>query len=276
MVPSIASPFFAVLASEIERVALAHGYRMLLGNTHRDAAKETELLEDFFAYGIRGVITTSSLLNEDHYRPLLTRGLTMISFDRRAANSSPQLDYVSTDNFHAGYGATRHLIENGHREIVFVTAPAMLVSRIERRRGYLTAMSEAGLSPDVVELPLQTIYAESEHAEAGRQTGREIAKRARRPTGVVAMSDMFAIGVISGLRDKDVHVPRDVSIVGIDDLFLDALLSPTITSMRQPVSEIAEAMVTRLVERLRDGIVQTTERVFRPELIIRESVRKLG
>jgi DNA-binding LacI/PurR family transcriptional regulator len=67
-----------------------------------------------------------------------------------------------------------------------------------------------------------------------------------------------------------------VSIVGIDDLFLDALLSPTITSMRQPVPEIAEAMVTRLVERLQGGAVETTERVFRPELIVRESVRRLG
>jgi DNA-binding LacI/PurR family transcriptional regulator len=276
MVPSIASPFFAVLASEMERVALAHGYRILLGNTHRDAAKETELLEDFFAYGIRGVITTSSLLNEDHYRPLLARGLAMVSFDRRAAHSSPQLDYVSTDNFHAGYGATRHLIENGHREIVFVTAPATLVARIERRRGYTTAMSEAGLSPDVIEVTLSTFYAEDEQAGMGRHTGREIAKRARRPTGVVTMSDMFAIGVISGLRDSNVRVPHDVSIVGIDDLFLDALLSPTITSMRQPVPEIAEAMVTRLVERLQGGAVETTERVFRPELIVRESVRRLG
>lgn len=276
LVPSIASPFFAVLASEMERVALAHGYRMLLGNTHRDVTKETELLEDFFAYGIRGVITTSALPNADHFRPLLDRGLALISFDRRPANSLLQVDYVVTDNFHAGYAATRHLVDNGHREIVFVTAPATITPRIERGRGYTVAMAESGLSPDIIELPLKTFYAESEHAEMGRHVGAEIAKRGHRPTAVVAMADMIAIGVIAGLHDNNLSVPYDVSVVGIDDLFLDALLSPTITSMRQPVPEIADAMVTRLVERLQGGALQTTERVFRPELVVRESVRRLG
>lgn len=276
LVPSIASPFFAALASEMEQVALAHGYRMLLGTTHRDAVKETELLEDLFAYGIRGVITTSSLPSEEHFKPLLERGMAIVSFDRRAANSTLPIDYVSTDNFHAGYGATKHLLDNGHREIVFVTAPAATIARIERRKGYTDAMTEAGLQPDVIELSLKTFYADSEHAELGRHTGREIAKRERRPTGVVTMSDMMAIGVIAGLHDNNVRVPQDISIVGIDDLFLDALLSPTISSMRQPIAEIAEAMVTRLVERLVDVTAPATEQVFRPELMQRGSVRKLA
>ncbi|HTM43520.1 MAG TPA: LacI family DNA-binding transcriptional regulator [Polyangiaceae bacterium] len=276
LVPSIASPFFALLASEMERVALAHGYRMLLGNTHRDVQKETDLLEDFFAYGIRGVVTGSSLPTEDHYRPLVDRGLVLVSFDRRGApGSTLPVDYVSIDNFHAGYGATRHLIEHGHREIAFVTAPAGTVSRIERRRGYEAAMAESGLSLDVIQLSLQTLYADGELAEVGRQMGREIAKRSHRPTGIVAMSDMIAIGMLAGLHDNHVVVPRDISLVGIDDLFLDALISPTITSMRQPLPEMAEAMVTRLVERLGDSTLTGTERVFRPELVKRNSVRAL-
>ncbi len=277
LVPSIASPFFGALASEMERVALAHGYRMLLGNTHRDAVKETDLLEDFFAYGIRGVVTTSALPTEDYYLPLLERGLAMVSFDRRAiVGSSLPVDYVSIDNFHAGYAPTRHLIENGHREIAFVTAPAGTVARIERRRGYEAAMAESGLSSDVIQLSLQTLYADGELAEVGRHMGREIAKREHRPTGIVAMSDMIAIGMIAGLHDNNVMVPRDVSLVGIDDLFLDTLISPTISSMRQPLPEMAEEMVTRLVARLSNGALPGTERVFLPELLRRNSVRTIG
>ena len=150
LVPSIANPFFAVLASEIERVAHTNGYRVLFGNTYRDPKKERELLEDFFAHGIRGVITASSLTNQDHYVRLLQRGLTIVSFDRRASpDSSLPIDYVSVDNVHAGYAATRHLILNGHSAIAYVTAPMRTVSRTDRRAGYVSAMQDAGFAKNV-------------------------------------------------------------------------------------------------------------------------------
>jgi DNA-binding LacI/PurR family transcriptional regulator len=279
LVPSIANPFFAVLASEIERVAHANGYRVLFGNTYRDPKKERELLEDFFAHGIRGVITASSLPTQDHYVRLLQRGLSIVSFDRRAARDSAlPIDYVSVDNVHAGYAATRHLILNGHTEIAYVTAPMVTVSRKDRRDGYVSAMNEAGLSRQVklVEASPDTPYDDAELVNVGRRIGAQIVALKKRPTGLVAMSDIIAIGVIAGLRDRGVDVPRDVSIVGIDDLYLDSLISPTITSIRQPIPEIAESMVGRLVRRIAAPGLAPAEQVFRPALVVRNSVRKLS
>ena len=282
LVPSIANPFFGVLASEIERVAHTNGYRVLFGNTYRDPKKERELLEDFFAHGIRGVITASSLTTQDHYVRLLQRGLTMVSFDRRAApDSSLPIDYVSVDNVHAGYAATRHLILNGHSAIAYVTAPMSTVSRTDRHAGYVSAMQEAGFGKHVslVEASPDTIYDDAELVNVGRRIGTEIvAKVAKRraPTALVAMSDIIAIGVIAGLHDGGLRVPRDVSIVGIDDLYLDALISPSITSIRQPIPEIAEAMIGRLVRRIETPHLAPTEQVFRPALVVRNSVRRLS
>jgi DNA-binding LacI/PurR family transcriptional regulator len=278
LVPSIANPFFAVLASEIERVAHTHGHRVLFGNTYRDPAKEKELLEDFFAHGIRGVITASSLPTQNHYLRLLQRGLTIVSFDRRAApSSSLPLDYVSVDNFHAGYVATRHLLLNGHRAVAYVTAPLRTVSRTDRHEGYLSAMREGGLakSASVIEAPPDTPYDDAEMVNVGRRIGKEVAQKKTRPTALVAMSDIIAIGVMAGLTDAGLKVPKDVSIVGIDDLYLDTLVSPTITSIRQPIPEIAEAMVGRLVKRLATPKLAPAEQVFRPALVVRNSVRKL-
>src|SRR5207302_10289339 len=75
-------------------------------------------------------------------------------------------------------------------------------------------------------------------------------KEPKRPTAIVAMSDIIAIGVMAGLHDAGLRVPRDVSMVGIDDLYLDALVSPSLTSIRQPIPEIAESMIGRLVRRI--------------------------
>jgi DNA-binding LacI/PurR family transcriptional regulator len=279
LVPSIANPFFGVLASEIERVAHTNGYRVLFGNTYRDPKKERELLEDFFAHGIRGVITASSLTNQDHYVRLLQRGLTIVSFDRRASpDSSLPIDYVSVDNVHAGYAATRHLILNGHSAIAYVTAPMRTVSRTDRRAGYVSAMQEAGFGKhvSVVEAPPDTPYDDAELVNVGRRIGMEIVAKKKRPTALVAMSDIIAIGVIAGLHDGGLRVPRDISIVGIDDLYLDALISPTITSIRQPIPEIAEAMIGRLVKRIETPHLASAEQVFRPALVVRNSVRRLS
>jgi DNA-binding LacI/PurR family transcriptional regulator len=279
LVPSIANPFFSVLASEIERVAHGNGYRVLFGNTYRDPKKERELLEDFLAHGIRGVITASSLTTQDHYARLLERGLTMVSFDRRASpDSSLPIDYVSVDNVHAGYAATRHLILNGHSAIAYVTAPMRTISRTDRRAGYVSAMQEAGYAKyiSLVEAPPDTPYDDAELVAVGRRIGAEIVAKKRPPTALVAMSDIVAIGVMAGLHEGGLRVPRDVSIVGIDDLYLDALVSPTITSIRQPIPEIAEAMIGRLVKRIETPNLAPAEQVFRPALVVRNSVRRLS
>lgn len=279
LVPSIANPFFAVLASEIERAAHANGYRVLFGNTYRDPKKEGELLEDFLAQGIRGVITTSSLPTQDHYVRLLERGLSIVSFDRRASRGSVlPIDYVSVDNQHAGYAAARHLIDNGHKDIAFVTAPMVTVSRKNRHAGYVSAMKEAGLASrtSLIEAAPDSPYDDAELIAVGRRIGAQLVAAKKRPTGVVAMSDIIAIGVIAGLHDGNLRVPRDLSIVGIDDLYLDALVSPTLTSIRQPIPEIAEAMVGHLVRRIAAPHLAPAEQVFRPALVVRNSVRKLS
>jgi DNA-binding LacI/PurR family transcriptional regulator len=139
-------------------------------------------------------------------------------------------------------------------------------------------MQEAGLGKQVsvIEAPVDTPYDDAELVNVGRRIGAEIVARKKRPTGVVAMSDIIAIGVIAGLHDGGLRVPRDVSIVGIDDLYLDSLISPTITSIRQPIPEIAEAMVGKLVRRLAAPTLAPAEQVFRPALVVRNSVRRLG
>jgi DNA-binding LacI/PurR family transcriptional regulator len=275
LVPSIANPFFASLAREIDERAQKLGYRLLLGNTSRDAEKEREFLESLMAFGVRGVITTSSIVEQGHYTALIERGLSIVSFDRKSSpDASIPVDYVSIDNFEAGRVATEYLIGNGHRAIAYVTAPAKTLSRVDRRDGYLAAMKGARLSAEirVIEMSASTAFGDSDMSEIGRNVATEVAKSDPRPTAIVTMNDMVAIGTIARLHDLGLRVPNDISIVGIDDLYLDSLISPAISSMRQPLPDIAQAMLDRLITRLENPSLPTRELVFKPELIVRDSV----
>jgi DNA-binding LacI/PurR family transcriptional regulator len=276
LVPSIANPFFSSLARELDDAAQKRGYRLLLGNTYRDPDKEREFLEELMRYGARGAITTSSLAKQSQYVGLIDRGLSMVSFDRRASpDFTLPIDYVSIDNFHAGQAATQHMIGRGHRDIRYVTAPAKTLSRTDRRNGYEQAMKDAGLEQfiSVFEFEANATFMDSELPDVGRRIAKEIADQKQRPTGIVAMNDMLAIGVIAGLHDNGIAVPDDVSVVGIDDLYLNSLVTPALTSMRQPLAEIAETMVERIRLRLTNPRIPASERVFRAELVERASVK---
>jgi DNA-binding LacI/PurR family transcriptional regulator len=138
-------------------------------------------------------------------------------------------------------------------------------------------MKHARLSSEicVFEATVQT-FGDSDMSAVGRSVANEVAKRTPRPTALVTMNDMLAIGTIARLHDLGFRVPSDISIVGIDDLYLDSLISPAITSMRQPLPDIAQAMLERLIARLENPKAPTNELVFQPKLVVRDSVRTLA
>ncbi|HEY2900495.1 MAG TPA: LacI family DNA-binding transcriptional regulator [Polyangia bacterium] len=284
LVPSIASAFSSSLAREIEAVARQNAYYVLLGNTQAEPAEEERFLDEFMAQGLRGTILTSGLGRERNYLPLLERGLALISLDRKPAELSADsdggalIDFVSIDNVHAGRTATEHLLANGHTAIVYATAPVFTSDRSDRRTGFLAAMKTAGREGEssVIEHSVSGTSSDADLAAVGRSIAEEIAGRAQRPTGVVAMSDMVAIGMVSAFQGHGIRVPQDISIVGIDDLYLDALLCPALTSVRQPLPEIAAALVTSLIRRLRDPKAPAIEQILKPDLIPRSSVASIA
>lgn len=276
LVPSIANPAFGRLAREVEIVAQErYGYRLLLGNTYRSLEKEASFVEDLLSHGVRGVIIASSLANRDHFESATARGLVVVSHDGRApAGHAPQIDYVSMDNGKAASLATQHLIDHGHTALVFASASGRTISRAEKIEGFLATARAAGLerSALVVERKARSAFGDSELSELGRAIAEEIAARKVRPTGIVALNDMLAIGIVSGLRDAGIAIPDDVSVVGMDDLFLSALVSPAISSVRPPVPEMAALMVERIVARLADSATPAAEFIFQPTLVMRQTV----
>ena len=276
LVPSIANPMYGYIAREIETVAQEkYGHRVMLGNTYRSKEIETGFFDDLLSHGVRGVIMISSQLDEQHLDLGVQRGLVAVSYDRPATpGASPALDHVTVDNAAAARMATEHLISRGHRRLAFATAAGQTMSRREKVRGFLAAAQAAGLadSAHVIEGSMQAGYGDSEMADVGRMLAARIAADSRRPTGIVAVNDMMAFGLMAGLRDAGLSVPADVSLVGIDGLFLSALMNPGLTTVRLPVPQMALKLVERVIGRMADPGIKPGEFIFQPDLVERDSV----
>lgn len=247
LVPSMANPMYGFIAREVETCAQERfGLRLLIGSTYRDAAKEAAFFEDMLAHGVRRVIVISSLAEERHLESAVERGMAVMSYDRRATPGQPSaVGHVTPDNFEAGRLATAHLVAHGHRRLAFVTVAGMTMSRRDKMAGFHAAATAAGLAGSASVLdggPLDE-YGDSVIAEVGRAMGLQLAADPQRPTGLVALNDLMALGLMAGLREGGVDVPGQVSVVGIDGLFLAALSNPGLTHVQLPIREMAQAMV---------------------------------
>ncbi len=276
LVPSMTNPMYGYIAREIETVAQEQfGFRLLIGSTYRDPQKESAFFEDLLSHGVRRVIVISSLADERHFESAVERGMVVVSYDRGASPGKPsKVAHVMPDNFEAARLATNHLIEKGHRRLAFATVAGMTMSRSAKIDGFHAAAEAAGLQAGAKIIdggPLNE-YGDSVIAEVGRATAIRLAAAARRPTGIVALNDLMALGLMAGLREAGVGVPDEVSVVGMDGHFLAALSNPGLTTVALPVREMAHVMVEQAMSPRLGTEAAGPDLVFTPtHLVERES-----
>jgi LacI family transcriptional regulator, xylobiose transport system transcriptional regulator len=162
--------------------------------------------------------------------------------------------------------ATRHLIELGHSKIAVISGPDDMMCSHARIDGFRSAMTSAGLAIR----PEWTRFGDF-HVSGGRNHGRELLRGDDRPTAIFAGSDLQALGVIESARALGLRVPEDVSIVGYDDIPLARWVSPTLTTIRQPLKRMAEE-ASRLVIRMSQAPLDNVPRMdLATNLVVRES-----
>lgn len=273
LVPSLGNPSYGMLAREIETESRRYGFRVIVGNTNRDPRHERAFIDDMTAQGVRGVIVISSLADESHLEAPAKRGLVAVSYDSHTRrNVRPILDYVSADNAAGVRLAVEHLAATGHRAIAFLTPKIWTFSRAEKRKGFLAAIRAGGLKGVVIEGTVASIYADAEMAELGQGLAEPFASHPDRPTAAIAINDMMAIGLISGLARCGIRVPSDASVVGMDGIPLGEFTSPPLTTVRLPLPELARTMVDRIMLRLKQPETAPAEFRFVPSMLLRGSV----
>lgn len=279
VVPSVANPFWGAFALHLESAALAAGYHVMLCNSARDPRRERGYIDGLWSDGVRGVVLCSSSPSLDHVMPLVDQGLDLVAFDRTAqAGDPPSMVNISVDNVIGAQLATRHLLELGHRRLAFVQGSPRGVTRRERLRGFRDSLEASGIDEEHAVVWSGTADEPDGDlgvAGLGRRAAVELLQGDDPPTAIVAINDLCALGVSAGVRDAGLHVGEDVSVVGFDDIMLAGLASPPLTTVRQPLAEMAAAAFTHLRECIEaDGPVTGRSLLMRPELVVRSSTAR--
>jgi DNA-binding LacI/PurR family transcriptional regulator len=263
VVPDIENPHFSEMVRSAEDTAFDRGYRVLVCNTDERSEKQSAYLEALLDERVAGVMISPSDPRGTQISALLDRRIPVVAFDREVADE--RADAVLADNVRATRTATQLLLDEGHERIAFVGGRRDVETGAERLAGYEMAMRAAALERVTLdgEFRLEAAQAAIERRLA---TGEP-------PTAVVVANNLMTVGVLRALRRAGLHVPQDVSLVGIDDPAWAELIDPPLTAMAQPVGRMAADAMMLLMERVRDGAGEPRRIVHSFELRRRASTR---
>lgn len=261
------NPFFTEVIRGVEDVVHDQGAVVMLCSTDGSPERESRYLGLLDEQRVQGIVITPSERNIRRLEALQARGTLVVLLDRRSRTGS--LCSVSTDHPRGGELAARHLIDLGHRQIALINGPLHISQCAERRSGMHRAIRQAGLDEKqlLVEYTIDPITAVGQVEGALEQ----ILTRPEKPTAIVCVDDQVAFTVLRGLAARRVRVPRDMSVVGYDDVAFAAMLTPSLTSVRQPKYELGRAAAELLVAEMTDPSHNHGDIRFEPELIERES-----
>ncbi|HEU0206520.1 MAG TPA: LacI family DNA-binding transcriptional regulator [Pseudolysinimonas sp.] len=217
----------------VQAVALEHRTAIILTERARRDPGE-DWIGGVIQRHPRGIILALSQLSAEAKRQLQVRRVPFVIVDPAALpdDDSPA---VASANWEGGWIATRHLIGLGHRRIAAVTMPTSLLFARARLSGYRAALEETG-----VEIDPALIISTSSGREDGISAGLRLLSMTPRPTAIVASTDLQAVGLYEAARQLGLRVPDDISIVGYDDIPTAEWLAPPLTTVRQPVVQMAE------------------------------------
>ena len=267
VVPDIATPFFATFVAAVEAEADRRGLSLALHATLNRLDREKSYLDKIKQGEVDGLIVITNHEGTPELAEKINSSGSCIVVDEDVAGA--RVPKLFCDNEAGGYLAGRHLAEAGHRHLLFVGGVDQMISGARRYAGFERGVREVA-GPDArIERRSGTYTFQS-----GRESGRDFAARGSdRPTAIFATSDELVIGLYEALRDAGLSVPRDVSVVGFDDVGPLHLFAPAVTAVRQPVRDLGKRSLELLLD-VRPGPDGTLpqEELLPVTLIERDSV----
>ncbi len=264
--PDASNPFFAEIARLIEDFGYNNDYSVIFCNSDNNIDKQLSYVETMISKQVDGIVFISAGDSEVHLQLLSNFGIPVIVVDRNVP--ADMADVVMIDNDYGGYEATKYLISLGHRRIACITGPSDITPSAARVHGYRRALKEA----NIPEVPGYVVSGDFQ-LSGGITATRRILKITPLPTALFVCNDIMALGAISAARSENRRIPQDLSVVGFDDISLAAATHPPLTTMAQPIHEIARIASQTLIDRLQSKAQITTNQtiILKPKLVIRDS-----
>jgi len=271
IVHELNSNFITSVLAGIEKVTTAAKYDIIITHSSESYEKETANALNLFHKRVDGVIASLSFDTKDldHFQVFASRGIPVIFFDRVEENS--ESTKVIIDNYKSGYQATQHLIEQGCKKIVMVTANLNRNVYAQRFKGYKDALFDNNIAFDENRLLIKDLS-----ERCGVEAAMQILKMDPLPDGAFITNDFSAAVCMQTLKDNGISIPGDIAIVGFNNDAISKIVEPQLTTINYPGIDIGEIAATNLINHLKgvSNIAQTNTIVVRSDLIIRKSSLK--
>ena len=272
IVPEVTNPFYAELSLGIETHARSLGYNVMLCNSLSDDKTTEELFGFLISHQVDGIILASSQSDAATMIQTFAPKLPAVLLGTPALVSGDEVNSVCIDNLAGGRLAAEHLLELGHREIVYLGhRPGSLTHQL-RLRGFTETLEKVGITPKIIENPH-----DSSSIDTGCELSRTLFKSGCSATAIFAATDSIALGVLQAAGEFGISVPEDISLLGFDNIIYSSLPKielSTIDQRKQLLAEAAVDLLTHIIDS--DEQDEFTHRMIRPTLISRSSCRAPG
>ena len=266
IVSDIRNPFFPDLIDQFDALATAHQIDVVFTHTNYHTQRLAHCIRRLVERNVDGIAVMTSEVDEAALRPATQRDIPVVLLNQpslRAKYRTVQVDYAR--GYREAFG---HLVELGHRNVLFLSGPDTLSSVHRRRKAFEAAAKNLG-----IQRAARYVSSGDMQVEGGRIAMENILRLQPRPTALIAANDLLAVGAVQAAIAAGLRVPRDISIIGFDDLPVATMMHPKLTTIHLSRQEIAEQAFSQLMgfHDEKSLVPKDLERKIRPSLVVRES-----
>ncbi len=266
LAPNFSNPYYSNVLSGICDVSRNLGYSTLIYNTYDSNALDERLVTSLFQKNRADGMITLAVNRDDHWLTKYAERYPLVQCSEYVEDAP--IPHISVDNRLAARESVRHLIAQGHRRIGIITSANRYLSSMNRLRGYLDALEEAGISKDDALIA----YASADYSFAsGKQAARNLLSLQDSPSAIFCVSDILALGAIASAGKMGLQVPWDLSVMGFDDVDYTTMFHPYLTTIAVPCYELGRRSMLLLYDHISQKAGAERD-VFLPhQLMLRET-----
>src|ERR1700694_2287767 len=266
IVSVITNPFFPEIVHVFEQIALEHNYEILVSSTVHDPERMKISVRRMLEHRVEGVAVMTFGMEESLLKDLKLRNVPLVFVD--VGPPRPRVSNIRIDYLNGIRQAVQHLAALRHEKIAFITGPLSLKSALARKDAFVRSMSEIGMAghPELI--------VEGNHTlEGGEEAFAKLLNRPLRPTAVLCSNDMTAIGVMRNCYSAKIVLPRDLSVIGFDNIHLSQYILPPLTTIEMSQTELGRLAFQALLQDVQRETPNPkgTEYVLKTSFVLRDS-----
>lgn len=268
LVSELHGPFYGDMLSGIESELRTAGKHAIITAGHSDEATEKAGIDFLIDRNCDAIILLVDALSDDYLIKLSKGSTPIVVINRHITEIDKNCFYL--DNFLGGYLATKHILEYGHKDIAYISGPLMKQDTTDRLNGHKKALTEFG-----IEFNEELFYEGTYLIESGKEGVNHLLKKQLPFTAIICANDEMASGAMKNIRDNDMAIPDDCSIIGFDNSFFTEYLHPQLTTVNYPIKDMAKMSALWILKNIYNNNKLIIKNEFTPTLVSRESIRSI-